>query len=161
MKFEMTRLSDLFRVGVVGLSMICSAATFGQGFYGVSRVTPMAPARGVFFAVQGIGPVPRVTPTVSTYRGPGPVAQQEKTSQEGANSGRLDPKLLARTRARAVRGSVADQYRMGLIFARGLLGERDLVQARHWLAAAAHGKYRPAVVALAHLNESAAVTRRD
>ena len=137
-------------VACLSLEMaVLTQSVMGQGFYGVSRVTPMAPARGLFFSAQGIGPRPKLTPTVSTFRSPGPLLAEAKKST--ATKDRMDPKVLAKIRARAVRGIALDQYRMGLILARGLMGEADMVQAKRWFTAAAERKYAPAVAALKHL----------
>ncbi len=117
----------------------------------------MAPARGLFFGSQGIGPQVRVTPTVSTVRAPGPLVADGKARDGNGKAGieshseRMDSATLAAIRKRASQGSVVDQYRMGLVFARGLAGTRDLKLARRWFAVAAHSRYSPAVVALQSL----------
>lgn len=119
----------------------------------MTRVTPMAPARGVFFFSQGIGAQPRQTPTVSVYASPGPLVAKAKAPKEAEKRGRLDVKVLAAIQARAIRGNVEDQYRLGLVYARGLTGRPDLERARRWFAVAVHGGYRPAVAALRALDE--------
>ena len=117
----------------------------------------MAPARGVFFGLQGIGARARVTPTVSTFRTPGPLVADGRAqgvirqSKGGRHSELMDATTLATIRQRAIRGSIVDQYRMGLVFARGLAGTRDLKLARRWFAVAARGRYSPAVTALQSL----------
>ncbi len=143
--------------------VVCALSSWAQGFHAVSRVTPMAPARGVFFSAQGIGAPSRFTPSVSTFRSPGPLQAQSvkaKKEQNGKRSPKLlAPEVLASIRNRAKQGSVADQYRMGLVFSRGLAGSRDLELAYRWFAVAAQRRYAPAVMALKALNRRA--TLRD
>lgn len=139
----------------LGFVLLVTGGTtaWAQGFHAVSRVTPMAPARGVFFGVQGIGPRPKFTPTVTTYRGPGPVAQGSKPKTANGSGSVIDPQVLAGIRNRAIRGSAVDQYRMGLLFVRGQLGERDLRKAERWIAIAAARNYAPAIAALKRIRE--------
>ena len=144
----------VFRVCLT-LWLLAPTSSWAQGFYGVTRVTPMAPARGVFFGSQGLGAGSRVTPTVSTFRTPGPLLAKRAKVDSGktkASSDRLEPQVLALIRKRASQGSMVDQYRMGLVFARGLAGKRDLELARRWFAVAAERRYAPAISALKALN---------
>lgn len=131
--------------------LVVSDAT-GQGFYAVSRVTAMAPARGVFFGLQGFGPVQRRTPSTSTYQTFGPIIAGEK--KDSQTQGREATRLrVAGIRQRAMAGSVADQYRMGVVLVRGTLGRPDLKGGTHWLKLAADRNYGPAKAALAHLEK--------
>ncbi len=134
-----------------------------QGFHAVTRKTIMAPARGVFFFSQGIGAQPRQTPTISTYQVQPQFGTQAAVKPSTAPNTRvvtLTQKQLGAIKGRAMRGSLRDQYQLGLIFARGLNGRRDTELARHWFSLAASKNYQPARTALVALNRSGSSAKK-
>lgn len=138
---------------LIALGCLAFSDAVGQGFYAVSRVTAMAPARGGgFFGLQGLGPAQRRTPTTTTYQTLGPTVAR-KTTASPTQSTEITRLRVAGIRQRAMAGSVVDQYRMGVVMVRGTLGRPDLEGGKHWFELAARHNYAPAKAALAHLEK--------